>query len=107
MRLSQIQSANATEHVGNGQRAVIDQLCFDGKLLVPGSADLNPETVWARRNNLRSGKVTLQSLREQFARGPSEYKLLNRDTAVELFRNGLRRDAIRIETGAGEVLNRQ
>ena len=107
VRLSQIQSANATEHVGDGQRAVIDQLCFDGKLLVPGSADLNPETVWARRNNLRSGKVTLQSLREQFSRGPSEYKLLNRDTAVELFRNGLRRDAIRIETGAGDVLTRR
>ena len=104
VRLSQIQSANATEHVGDGQRAIIEQLRLDGKLLVPGRADLNPETIWPRRNNLRSGKVMLQSLREQFARGPREYKLLNMDTAVELFRNGLRRDAIRIETGAGEVL---
>ncbi|MCY4653199.1 MAG: DUF499 domain-containing protein [Dehalococcoidia bacterium] len=105
VRLSQIQSANATEHVGDGQRAIINQLRTDGKLLMPGSADLNPGTFWASRNNLQHGKVKLHSLREQFARGPSEYKLLNLDTAIELFRNGLRRDAIRIETGAGDVLS--
>ena len=104
VRLSQIQSANATENVGDGQAAIINQLRTDGKLLVPGSADLNPETVWANRANLQNGKVKLQSLREQFARGPSEYKLLNTETVVELFRNGLRRNAIRVETGAGEVL---
>ena len=104
VRLSQIQSANATEHVGDGQRAIVEQLRLDGKLLAPNRADLNPETVWANRNNLQQGKVKLHWLREQFARGPSEYKLLNEATAVELFRNGLRRDAIRIETGAGEVL---
>ena len=104
VRLSQIQSANATERVGDGQSAIINQLRMDGKLLVPGSADLNPESVWASRNNLQHGKIKLQSLREQFARGPSEYKLLNRETTVELFKNGLRRDAIRIETSAGDVL---
>ena len=104
VRLSQIQSANATEHVGDGQAAMVNQLRTDGKLLVPGTADLNPETFWASRSNLQNGKVKLQLLREQFARGPSEYKLLNTETAVELFRNGLGRDAIRIETSAGEVL---
>ena len=104
VRLSQIQSANATEHLGDGQAAIINQLRTDGKLLVPGAADLNPATVWPNRANLQSGKVKLQLLREQFARGPSERKLLNTETAVELFRNGLRRDAIRIETSAGEVL---
>ena len=104
VRLSHIQSANATENLGNGQQAIIEQLDIDSKLLKPGNADLNPETVWASRRNLQNGKVQLRSLREQFSRGPGEYKLLNTETAVELFRNGLQRNAIRVETSAGEVL---
>ena len=78
VRLSQIQSANATEHVGDGQRAIINQLRTDGKLLVPGNADLNPDTFWVGRNNLQSGKVKLHSLREQFARGPERVQTSKR-----------------------------
>ena len=94
----------ASERPGDGQHAVLHTLKSRRKLIDPESADLNPETYWKRRGNLIRGKVSLESLKEEFAREPSNYMLLNGGVADALLRKALDREVIVIQTGTGQTM---
>ena len=68
------------------------------------NADLDPASYWKRRSNLMRGKVGLVSLKEEFAREPGNYMLLNGGVADALLRKALDRGAIIIQTGAGQTI---
>ena len=68
------------------------------------NADLDAEMYWSRRQNLANGPVNLRSLREEFAREPGNYMLMNRRVAESLFRNALDRDSIVVRTGVGQII---
>ena len=93
----------ASEKPGDGQYAVIQTLSSRRKLITPQNPDLNP-TYWQERPNLRSGKIELKNVKEEFARVPSNYMLLNGSVADELLRKALDRSAIVIQTGAGQTI---
>ena len=94
----------ATTDVGNGQSAIIRTLLERRKLIGAENANLDPESYWKRRANLANGKVALASLRDEFARAPSNYTLLNRSVFDTLMRNALDADALVIKTGAGQII---
>lgn len=94
----------ATEKPGEGQYAVIQTLTSRRKLITPESANLDPESYWKRRPNLVAGKVGLVSLKEEFAREPGNYMLLNASVADALLRKALDWGAIVIQTGAGQTI---
>ena len=94
----------AAENPGDGQFAVLQTLTSRRKLITMETADLDPESYWKQRRNLRLGKVGLVSLKEEFAREPSNYMLLNNGVAKALLRRALDRGAIVIQTGAGQTL---
>ena len=94
----------ASEKPGDGQYAVLQTLDSRRKLITMKTADLDPELYWKRRRNLLRGKVDLVSLKEEFAREPSNYMLLNKGVADALLRKALDRDVIVIETGAGQTV---
>ena len=94
----------AVEAPGDGQRAIIEELRNRRKLIVLENADLDAEMYWSRRQNLANGPVNLASLREEFAREPGNYMLMNSGVAVALFRNALDRDSIVIKTGVGQII---
>lgn len=94
----------ASEKPGEGQYAVIQTLSSRRKLITPQNPDLNP-TYWQDRSNLRSGKIDLIALREEFARVPGNYMLLNGTVADELLRRALDRGALVVETGAGQIIS--
>lgn len=97
----------AAEQPGNGQYAVIRTLTSRGKLLTADTADLDPESWWRRRRNLNTeGKVRLTAFQEEFAREPGNYMLLNKDAAAALLRKALERQAVYIQTGAGQIIAR-
>ena len=52
------------------------------------------------------GKVRLASLKEEFAREPGNYMLLNSAVADNLLKKALDREAIVIQTGAGQTITR-
>ena len=94
----------ASERPGEGQYAVIQTLTSRRKLITLENADLDPTSYWKRRSNLMRGKVGLVSLKEEFARGPGNYMLLNGGVADSLLRKALDRGAIIIQTGAGQTI---
>ena len=94
----------AAEKPGEGQYAVIQTLTSRRKLITLEGADLDPESYWKRRPNLRGGKVGLVSLKEEFAREPGNYMLLNGTVADALLRKALDWRAIVIQTGAGQTI---
>ena len=94
----------ASEKPGEGQYAVMQTLASRRKLITLETADLDPASYWKRRSNLLRGKVGLVSLKEEFAREPSNYMLLNNGVADALLRNALVRGAIVIQTGAGQTV---
>ena len=94
----------ASEKPGEGQYAVMQTLGSRRKLITLENADLDPASYWNRRNNLLGGKVGLRSFKEEFARGPGNYMLLNDGVADALLRNALDRGAIVIQTGAGQTI---
>ena len=94
----------ASERPGQGQYAVIQTLTSRRKLITLENADLDPTSYWKRRSNLMPGKVGLVSLKEEFARGPGNYMLLNGDVADSLLRKALDRGAIIIQTGTGQTI---
>ena len=96
----------AAERPGDGQYAVIRTLTDRGKLLTADTADLDPESWWRRRRNLNEGKVRLAAFKEEFAREPGNYMLLNREAAEALLRKALERQAVYIQTGAGQIIAR-
>ena len=94
----------AAEKPGDGQYAVIKTLADRGKLLTADTADLDPESWWGRRHNLMAGKVRLAAFKEEFAREPGNYMLLNAPAADALLRKALERQAVVIQTGAGQII---
>ena len=96
----------AAEKPGDGQYAVIRTLANRGKLLTDETADLDPESWWRRRRNLNEGKVGLAAFKEEFAREPGNYMLLNKAAADALLRKALEREAVIIQTGAGQIIAR-
>ena len=94
----------ASEAPGDGQRAVIDTLRGRRKLIMRDTADLDAEMFWNKRHNLASGMVNLRNLKEEFAREPGNYMLINGEVALSLFRNALSREAIVIQTGSGQII---
>ena len=94
----------ASEKPGDGQNAVLQTLVSRRKLITLNDAELDPESYWKMRRNLLRGKVDLVSLKEEFAREPSNYMLLNNGVADTLLRKALDREAIVIETGAGQTI---
>ena len=94
----------ASEKPGEGQYAVMQILASRRKLITLETADLDPASYWKRRSNLLRGKVGLVSLKEEFAREPGNYMLLNNGVADALLRNALDRGAIVIQTGAGQTV---
>ena len=94
----------ASEKPGEGQYAVLRTLANQRKLITLETAELDPESYWKGRSNLRHGKVRLVSLREEFAREPSNYMLLNKGVADALLHNALGWKAIAIQTGAGQII---
>lgn len=94
---------DAVESPGQGQNAIIKTLRSRSKLLTRENANLDGEMYWSRRPNLQNGKVTLTDLKEEFARAPGNYTLLNGDVADQLFRNALS-DTLTIKTGAGQII---
>ena len=104
MRHELISPEVASERLGEGQHAVIQSLASRRKLITLDNADLDPESYWERRPNLLSGKVGLNSLREEFAREPGNYMLLNGAVADALLRNALDRKAIVVQDGSGRII---
>ena len=94
----------AAEKPGDGQHAVIQTLASRRKLITLDTADLDPESYWKRRSNLLSGKVALPALREEFAREPRNYMLLNGGVVDTLLRRALDRKAIVIQTSVGQTI---
>ena len=94
----------ASEKPGEGQYAVLQTLSYRRKLITLETADLDPASYWKRRSNLRHGKVGLVSLKEEFAREPGNYMLLNNGVADLLLRKALGWGAIVIQTGAGQII---
>ena len=94
----------ASERPGEGQYAVMQTLASRRKLITLENADLDPASYWKRRSNLMGGKVGLVSLKEEFAREPGNYMLLNGGVADALLRKALDRGAIVIQTGAGQTI---
>ena len=94
----------ASERPGEGQYAVMQTLTSRRKLITLENADLDPASYWKRRSNLMRGKVGLVSLKEEFAREPGNYMLLNGGVADALLRKALDRGAIIIQTGAGQTI---
>ena len=96
----------AVERPGDGQHAIIGTLASRRKVMTLETADLDPETYWKRRRNLAEGKVCLSNLKEEFAREPGNYMVLNGAVADALLKNALDRQAIVIQTGAGQMITR-
>lgn len=96
----------AVEKPGDGQHAIIGTLATRRKVMTLETADLDPETYWKRRRNLAEGKVHLSNLKEEFAREPSNYMVLNGAVADALLKKALDREAIVIQTGAGQIITR-
>ena len=96
----------AVEKPGDGQHAIIGTLATRRKVMTLETADLDPETYWKRRRNLVEGKVHLSNLKEEFAREPSNYMVLNGAVADALLKKALDREAIVIQTGAGQIITR-
>ena len=94
----------ASERPGEGQYAVMQTLASRRKLITLENADLDPASYWKRRSNLMGGKVGLVSLKEEFAREPGNYMLLNGGVPDALLRKALDREAIVIQTGAGQTI---
>ncbi len=96
----------ASERPGDGQYAIQKTLVDRRKLVSMDNADLDPESYWKQRPNLLNGKVALASLKEEFARAPGNYMLLNDSVALKLLQNALDREAITIRTGAGQIITK-
>ena len=94
----------ASEKPGDGQFAVLQTLASRRKLITLETANLDPTSYWRRRRNLLRGKVGLVSLKEEFAREPGNYMLLNNGVADALLRNALDQEAIVIQTSAGQTI---
>ena len=94
----------AVDKPGDGQHAIIQTLASRRKLLTQATADLDPELYWKRRNNLIQGKVRLANLKEEFAREPGNYMLLNGTVTDVILQKALDREAIVIQTGAGQTI---
>ena len=94
----------ASESPGDGQSAVIDTLRNRRKLIMLDNADLDAEMYWNKRHNLLGGKVSLSNVKEEFAREPGNYMLMNGEVAMTLFRNALNREALVVETGSGQII---
>ena len=96
----------AVDKPGDGQHAIVETLAARRKLITLDTADLDPETYWKRRRNLIQGKVNLASMKEEFAREPGNYMLLNSAVADAILKKALDREAIIIQTGAGQTIAR-
>ena len=96
----------AVDKPGDGQHAIVETLAARRKLITLDTADLDPESYWKRRRNLIQGKVNLASLKEEFAREPGNYMLLNGAVADTILKKALDREAIIIQTGAGQTIAR-
>ena len=96
----------AVDKPGDGQHAIVETLAARRKLITFETADLDPESYWKRRRNLMQGKVNLVSLKEEFAREPGNYMLLNNTVADNILKKALDREAITIQTGAGQTITR-
>ena len=96
----------AVDKPGDGQHSIIQTLGTRRKLVTLDTADLDPESYWKRRRNLMQGKVNLVSLKEEFAREPGNYMLLNGAVADNILRKALDREAIVVQTGAGQTITR-
>ena len=97
---------DATEQPGNGQHAV-KKAMESQRLIVEGrQANLSADMYWDKRANLRSGKMSLVALKEEFARQPGNYKLLDKSVALGLFQNALNTKALVIELGSGYRITR-
>ena len=94
----------ASESPGDGQSAIIDTLRNRRKLIMLDNADLDAEMYWNRRHNLLGGKVGLSNVKEEFAREPGNYMLMNDGVAMKLFRNALDREALVVQTGSGQII---
>ena len=94
----------ASERPGEGQYAVMQTLASRRKLITLENADLDPASYWKRRSNLMGSKVGLVGLKEEFAREPGNYMLLNDGVADALLRKVLDRGAIVIQTGTGQTI---
>lgn len=95
---------DAAERPSEGQHAVIKTLQGRRKLLVEESASLDGEMHWNQRRNLRNGKARLSALKEEFAREPRNYMLLNKAVVDRLFRNALDMGFLIIQTGVGQII---
>ena len=96
----------AVDKPGDGQHAIVQTLAARRKLITLDTADLDPETYWKQRRNLAQGKVSLASLKEEFSREPGNYMLLNNAVAGAILKKALDREAIIIQTGAGQIITR-
>ena len=94
----------ASESPGDGQSAIIDTLRNRRKLIMLDNADLDAEMYWSKRHNLLGGKVGLSNVKEEFAREPGNYMLMNDQVAMRLFRNALDRGALVVQTGSGQII---
>ncbi len=94
----------AAEKPGEGQHAVIHTLVSRRKLLTPENADLDPDSFWSPRLQRQGGDVSLSNVLDKFAREPGNYMLLNRATAETLIRRALKREALVVQTGAGQTI---
>ena len=94
---------DAADSPGQGQNAIIKTLQNRSKLLTRESANLDGKMYWSRRPNLQNGKVRLADLKEEFARAPGNYMLLNASVADALLRNALSH-ALTIKTGSGQII---
>ncbi len=94
----------AAERPGDGQHAVVHTLTSRRKLVTQERADLDPESYWQRKLGRRNGEVSLSELREEFAREPGNYMLLDRTVFGTLLRNALDREAIVVQTGTGQTI---
>ena len=95
---------DASEAPSQGQHAVIKTLRDRSKLLMRDSASLDGEMYWYKRNNLKNGKALLSGIKEEFAREPRNYMLLNKAVSDQLFRNALDEQFLVIQTGVGQII---